>query len=226
MLYLEWVMNMINILLYISTGMIVCAYIGYILMIMIGRNKIVSKSDGFDVTKDIISQYNSINVIESSGYFTIYNIKRKVIKLATKCYYGKDVSSISLSLMEAGISVVDKNKNRYINIFRNIIPNLKWVYILPIISVFINNSSFNISDAKVSVVIIAIFTFIIYTFIDIKGNACYWVSNNIKRIKDIGKDSSEKIISFMNKLILIDKFIFFGELIMIIRFVLIMLEIN
>lgn len=217
---------MIEILLYVSTGMIIFAYLGYFLMIFMGRSKIVSKSDGFDVTKDIISEYNSINIIESRGYFTIYNIKRRVIKLATKSYYGKDLSSIALSLNEAGISVVDNNKNKYINVLRTIFYDLKMLYIFPIISLVISNSSFNMSDAKVSMIFIVVFAFISYILIDIKNEACYWVSNNLKKIKDISKDNREKVINFMNKLIFLDKFIYFGELIMIIRFALILLEIN
>ena len=193
---------------------------------MIGRNKVVSKSDGFDITKDIIDEYNSINVIESNSYFTIYNIKRKVIKLATKSYYGKDLSSISLALMEAGISVVDNKKNKYIDIFRIIFSNLKILYIFSIIALFINSSSFYVSDAKVSIIFIVIFAFISYMLLDIRGQACYWVSENLKKIKDISKDNCLKIISFMNKLMLFDKLIYFGELIMIIRLVLIMLEVK
>jgi len=211
------------ILLYISSGLIIFSFISYFIMILIGRGSVVSKVDGFDVTKDIISEYNSINVIESKNYFTVYNIKRKVIKLDTKCYYGKDLSSICLSLIEAGISVVDNNKNNYIDIFRKIFSNLKILYIFPIIAVFINNSSFNISDAKVSMIFILLFSVITYILIDIKSQASMWISDNIKKIKGIDKDNSLKIISFINRLILLDKFIFFGELIMIIRFVVILL---
>lgn len=217
---------MINILLYVSMGFILLSFLGYFLLIMIGRNKSVSKNDGFDITKDIISEYNSINVIESSGYFTIYNIKRRVIKLATKSYYGKDLSSVSLSMMEAGISVVDNNKNKYIDIFRNIFSNLKILYIFPLISLFISNSSFNINDARASIIFIILFAFISYILMDIKEQACYWIVDNLKKIKDITKDNRIKIVNFINKLIICDKFIFFGEFIMIIRLVLIMLEIK
>ena len=77
---------MVEILLYVSSGLIILGYVLYLFIILIGRSKIVSDSDGFDVTKDIISEYDSINIIENNGYFTVYNIKRKVIKLATKCY--------------------------------------------------------------------------------------------------------------------------------------------
>lgn len=217
---------MIEILLYISNGLIILGYITYILLILIGRNKEISNSDGFDVTKDIISEYNSINIIENNGYFTIYNIKRKVIKLATKCYYGKDISSISLSLTEAGISVVDNEKSKAIDIFRIIFNNLKLLYIFPLIALFINNSSFNVNDAKISIFIVVLLSFISYILLEIKNNSIYWISNNLKKIKNINKNNREKIIKFMNNLILLDKFIYFGELIIIIRLVFIMLEIN
>ena len=134
-----------------SSGLIILGYVVYLLLILIGRGKIVSDSDGFDVTKDIISEYNSINIIENSGYFTIYNIKRRVIKLASKCYYGKDLSSISLSLNEAGVSVIDNKKNKYIDILRLVFNNIKLLYVFPLVALVINNSSFNVSDAKISI---------------------------------------------------------------------------
>ena len=217
---------MIEILLYVSSGLIILGYVLYLFILLIGRSKIVSDSDGFDVTKDIISEYDSINIIENNGYFTVYNIKRKVIKLATKCYYGKDISSVSLALTEAGISVVDNKKNKYIDIFRVIFNNLKLLYIFPLIALFINNSSFSVNDAKVSIFIGLVLSFISYILIEIKNDSIDWVSNNLKKIKNINKDNRNKIISFMNRLILFDKFIYFGELIMVIRLVLIMLEIN
>jgi len=217
---------MIEILLYVSSGLIILGYVLYLFIILIGRSKIVSDSDGFDVTKDIISEYDSINIIENNGYFTVYNIKRKVIKLATKCYYGKDISSVSLALTEAGISVVDNKKNKYIDVFRVIFNNLKLLYIFPLIALFINNSSFSVNDAKVSIFIGLVLSFISYILIEIKNDSIDWVSSNLKKIKNINKDNRNKIINFMNRLILFDKFIYFGELIMVIRLVLIMLEIN
>lgn len=214
------------ILLYVSMGLIIFGYIYYFLLLLIGRVKNISNSSGFDVTKDIISEYDSINVIESKNYFTVYNIKRKVIKLATDSYYGKDLSAISLSLIEAGISIVDNKKNMYIDIIRNIFSNLKLLYVLPIIALFINNSSFNVSDARVSIFFLMIFVFVSYIVLDIRSQACYWVSENIKKIKDIKKNNRDKIVNFMNKLILCDKFIYFGEIVMIIRFILILFDIK
>lgn len=216
---------MSDIFLYTSVGLVFGGYILYFILIFIGRMKNIGECNGFDVTKDIISEYDSINVIENRGYFTIYNIKRRVIKIATGCYYGKDLTSLSLSLMEAGISIVDNKKNKYINVIRTIFSNLKILYIFPLISVFISNSSFNVSDAKVSVVFMLVFAFISYILLDVKGYACEFVNKNIVKIKDVKKNDRLKIVNFMNRLLLCDKIIYFGELLMVVRMVLLMFDI-
>lgn len=213
---------MLNIYLYISIGLILLGYLLYFILIFIGRYKIISKIDGFDVSKDMISLYNNINIIESKGYFSVYNIKRKVIKLSSKCYYGRDISSISLSLIEAGISVVDDNKNKYINFLRNIFNNLKLLYIFPIISLFISSSSFYVSDAKLSLIFLLTFTFIIYIILEIKGLAVDWINNNVEKIKEINDENKIKIVKFVNIFLLCDKLIYFGHFVMLFRLILIM----
>ena len=213
---------MINMLLYISLFIILFSYFSYFILIIIGRAKTVGKIIGFNIIKDLISNYESINIIESRGYFTFYNIKRRVIKLSTKCYYGNDLSSISISLIEAGISVVDDNHNKYIDLFRNLFSNLKILYIFPILSLLINNLSFSINDAKVSIVMMFLFIFISYVVVDVKNTAYLWIIENFNKIKNINKDNSLKIFKFINILLWLDKFIFFGEFLIICRLILIL----
>lgn len=216
---------MSEIFLYTSMILVLGGYVLYFLLIFIGRMKDVGKCTGFDVTKDIISEYDSINVIENRGYFTIYNIKRRVIKIASSNYYGRDLSSISISLMEAGISIVDNNKNKYINLFRVVFSNLKILYVLPLIGLFISNSSFNVSDARISIIFMLVFAFISYILLEVKGCACEFVNKNIVKIRDINKDNEIKIINFMDKLLFCDKIIYFGELLMVVRMVFLMFDI-
>ena len=110
------VMKMIvQILLYIANGLIVLGFLGYIIMIFVNRKTIIDGKDGFNITKDILEEYDSINIIENKSVFTIYNIKRKVIKIASRCYYGNSVSDIAIPLMESGISGVDNKQNKYLN---------------------------------------------------------------------------------------------------------------
>lgn len=217
---------MISILMCLSNLLIIASFLGYVILILVYSKRKISKVTGFDATKDIISEYDSINVIEGKGYFTIYNIKRKVIKLTTRNYYGKDLASITVSLIEAGVSIVDKEKNNYIKLFSKVTSNLKTTYILPLIALIINYSTYNISDAKVSVVVLVLFTIISYMIIDIHNQAYLWISDNIKKVKDISKKNKEDIIGFIRKLLCLDKMIFFGEVIMILRYLLILFEIN
>ena len=215
---------MIKYLEYITNGLIILALISYILIVFLNKKKKITDSTGFDITKDILSDYDHINIIENKSIFTVYNIKRRVIKLASKCYYGNTISDIGISLIEAGISAIDNYKNKFINFLRSIISNLKLLYLLPILAIGINMMTYNVSDAKVSIVFIILFSMLQYFLIDIKGNAIIWIYNNIKIVKEVNKDSKEKILKFINNIILIDKIIFISELLIIVRCVAIILN--
>lgn len=207
--------------MYVADFLIISALLGYLILIII-NNKYKFKIDGFNATKDIINNYDKINIIENKSIFTIYNLKRKVIKISSKNYYGNSVSNISIPLMEAGISAID-NKNKYLNTFRYVISNLKYLYILPIIAIIVNNLTFNIGDARIGILLLTIFSIISYMFVSIKDDSFNWLCDNIKKIKNIDKD---KILNLISKVVLFDKIIFFGELIMLARFILILFDIN
>ena len=210
---------MIDMLMYISNGLIILAFIAYIILILINR-KIKINNDGFNTTKDILNEYDSINIIETKSIITTYNIKRKVIKLSSKCYYGNSVSDIGISLMEAGISVVDNGKNKFISLIKMMVSNLKCLYVLPLLAFIFNNLSLSILDAKVGIFILLIFSIVNYMLINIKGDAISWINKKLK-IKE-----KLNVNKFLNKILLFDKLIFFGELVMIIKFVAIILEFN
>ena len=217
---------MIELLMYITFIIIVVSYISYFVLILINSKNKVSDVTGFDVSKDIISKYNSINIIETKGYFSFYNIRRKVIKLSSKCYYGTDLSSVSLSLIEAGTSVIDDNKNKYLNILKKIVGKLKILYILPIFSIFLNFVLYSITDAWIEIILLSIFTFISFILIDIKTNIYNWLCDDLEKIKEISKNNRLKIMNYINIIIGLDKLILVGEVLMIIRYIMILLGIN
>lgn len=212
-------------LMYISSFLIIFSYICYFVLIYVGDKEKISRNNGFDICKEMISEYNNINVILNKGYFSIYNIKRKIIKLSGFCYYGKTISSIGLSLLETSVLASDNMKNKYIDMLRKIISNLKIVYILPIVAILINGCTYTIGDVRYAIIFIVLFTFVTYMIIDIKNQGNEWVCKNIDKINGINKEKSLKIIHFINKIMLLDKFIFLGELLIIIRFIGILLEI-
>ncbi|MBQ8206647.1 MAG: zinc metallopeptidase [Bacilli bacterium] len=213
-----------NILLYISNGLIITGFLWYLLLIFLNSHKKISEDNGFDITKDLISEYDSINIIENTGKFTFYNIKRQVIKLSTRCYYANDLSYISIGILEAGISIIDKEDNKYINILKKIFSNLKLLYIFPIISLIININSYTVKDAEIGLILLSICVIISYLFINILNDSLVWINKNINKIKTISKDNRLSILNYLKNIITINKLIFFGELLIIIRLVSIMIE--
>lgn len=215
---------MLDILLYISNFLIVFGFLGYVIVILIYKKYKNSEYNGFNITKDVLNEFDSINIIENKSYFTVYNIRRKVIKIASNCYYGNSVSDMAISLMEAGISVVDNNKNNFILFMKKIVSNLKYLYILPIIAVIFNSISSGILDFKIGILLTAIFSIIMYFLINIKSEGIIIISKELEKNKKVKNDLIIRIISFMNKVILLDKLIFISELVMIIRFIAIILN--
>lgn len=215
---------MIEILKYISSGLIIISLICYLLNILINKSKKISDDDGFNITKDIIQEYDMINIIENTGIISYYNLRRGVIKLSSKSYYGSDLSHISIGLMEAGVSVIDKKGNKFINIFKNIVSNLKILYIFPIITVIVNFITYTKGDAKIGLILVIISTLVIYMINSILINANDWVCNNIKKVKSVDNNGKDKIISYLNNIVNLNKIIFLGELISIITMVAIIID--
>lgn len=215
---------MIEILKYISSGLIIISLICYLLNILINKSKKISDDDGFNITKDIIQEYDMINIIENTGIISYYNLRRGVIKLSSKSYYGSDLSHICIGLMEAGVSVIDKKGNKLIDIFKTIVSNLKILYIFPIITVIVNFITYTKGDAKIGLILVIISTLVIYMINSILINANDWVCNNIKKVKSVDNNGKDKIISYLNNIVNLNKIIFLGELISIITMVAIFID--
>ncbi len=210
---------MLMISMYVANGLIIIAFLWYLILVLM-NNKKITDSDGFNTTKDILSEYDSINIIENKSIFTVYNLKRKVIKIASKRYYGNSLSDIALPLMEAGISA---SNHKSMDVFSKVLSNLKKLYVLPIIIFFVNSATYNIGDARLAIPLATICAFASYLLIEIKTDAYFWLEKNISKKLKIDK---ERVLKYIKQLITIDKLIFFGELIMIIRFVAIILGIS
>ena len=125
--------------------MILCSFVLYLVLIFWGKKEI-SKVPGLDITSEMLNDFSGINILLSKGKFTYYDIKRKVIKLNSNCYYGKNLDDISISFIEAGVWGNHKRGNKIIEFFSKFIPTLKILYILPIIAVLMNFMSFNSSS--------------------------------------------------------------------------------
>ena len=65
---------------------------------------------------------------------------------------------------------------------------------------------------------------VIYMINGILINANDWVCNNIKKVKSVDNDGKDKIISYLNNIVNLNKIIFLGELISIITMVAIFID--
>ena len=128
--------------------------------------------------------------------------------------------------MEAGISVIDNNKDREINFFRRFFSNLKWLYVIPLVVIFIISQINTTEDGVILGFLIFISIYFMYMFINIKNRAYNWIVMNIDRIKQINKKDQMKVINFINKMMLCDKFIFWGELVGFLKVVMILLNLK
>jgi Zn-dependent membrane protease YugP len=207
-----------NYLLYVSSFVIFFSFLLYLLMIIFG-NKKVSDEACFGVLLDELFNYDGIKIVLSKGKISYYDLKRKVIKLTEKCYYGNSVSSFSVMLTELGYFVSDKNNNKFVKICSKILPMIKMLYILPFISIFLSFSIFSYPDSVVGALCIVLFISITFLLIDVKKQTISLVKGNAKTKEQF---DVENVISFMNRILLLDYCIIFGEMILLFRFILLM----
>jgi len=207
-----------NLLLYISSLLIILAYVIYF-FISLFNNKKIEDTSGFDIANDILEEYDGIKIILSKGLSTYYDIKRKIIKMSKKNYYGNKVSDLTESLLEVGTFVYDKKGSKIIDIFRKIMPTLKILYILPIISIVINFSTYSVNDSRISLIILFIFFLINYFLLTVKNDTYNLFLEKQNSFKD-------KILKNISMFIKLDYGILFGYTLMMFRFFLILFGVN
>lgn len=158
------------------------------------------KLSGYDIAKEVLDNNNidDVNIIESKDEGNLYNVRRKVIKLSTKTYYGKSNYDMALALHEASHAIVDSQNNNYINIFRKIFTNLKFYafssYIVLLVSYLLVGNEYNSISLGIFIGLI------IYQYI-VKNieNDSYNISiNELDKIKNIDKNSISNILTHSN----------------------------
>ena len=200
-----------NILLILIIILIVFGY-SYIFILYISNKDKSIKTTSYEISLELLNDDTSIRLVEKkSSYFSTYSIRRNMIKLSSKTYYGEDVFSCFVGSFLSGYEIVN---NKYISILGKIFKNLRIISFAPIILLIINILTTNQTDAKIAIIItllIGIYQYILY---DIH-----------KEILDVTSTIDKKIRLVFNKMLTIDKMFFITSLIAILRFVIIILNI-
>ena len=203
-----------NILLIILVCLVGSSYLILLINWITNKNNKIDNYNGFDIVKEITSNYDEINIVSCNGLFSFYDVKRNVIRLNNKNYDGNSFVDISIGAMLAGISLVNSdNRIKF---------GFKRVNVISIVSLVMMILSYlvsSIGDARIMMVIT--FGCLLYLFMRYQ-----MVSGAVSLIEcNMDKNIYSKIKSIIMGYVNFYKISFISLLVVLVRLVVIMLGI-
>ena len=203
-----------NILLIILVCLVGSSYLILLINWITNKNNKIDNYNGFDIAKEITSNYDEINIVSCNGLFSFYDVKRNVIRLNDKNYDGNSFVDISIGAMLAGISLVNSdNRNKFI--FKRV----RVISLASLIMMFLSFLVNSIGDARIMMVIT--FGCLLYLFMRYQ-----MVSGAVSLIEcNMDKNIYSKIKSIIMGYVNFYKISFISLLVVLVRLVVIMLGI-
>lgn len=213
-----------NILLIISIVIIVIAYLRIFIIYLKTKNIKSKNFTGFDIAKEITSNYNEINIVESKEInISKYNLKRKIIRLTNKNYEGNNLFTLAITSCLSGYSLANINKDKYLQLLNNILPNLDYLGKTSILTLIIAIMTNNIGDAKIGIILLIIILFYQYLLILINTTSCEYAKKELKNI--VSKKELTNIEEVLNSFLSLHTLSFITTLILVLREVMIIMNI-
>ena len=213
-----------NLLLIVSIIIMVISYTRIILIYLQSRNIKIENLTGFDLAKEITSNYDEINIVESKEInISKYNLKRRVIRLTNNNYEGNNLFTLAITSCLSGYSLANINKDKYIEILGKLLPSIDYLGKSTILSLIISIMTTNIGDAKIAIVLLIIILIYQYLIIQINTSSNNYANKALKII--VSKKELPKIEEILNTFLSIHKVSFIVSLILILREVLIIMNI-
>ena len=214
---------LINILLLISILLILIAYLNIVLKFIKTKNIKIDNLTGFDLAKELTSNYDEINIVESRDInISKYNLKRRVIRLTTKDYNSNNINTLSKISLLSGYSLINLNKDKNIELLAKIFKSIDYLNKSPILAIIISLLVRKIGDAKIALILLIIISIYQYLINEINITSKEETTNNLK---EIIKDNNYSILeSIQNSYLLLNKISFITTLILILRLVLIIIN--
>lgn len=203
-----------NILLIILVCLVGSSYLILLINWITNKNNKIDNYNGFDIAKEITSNYDEINIVSCNGLFSFYDVKRNVIRLNDKNYDGNSFVDISIGAMLAGISLVNSdNRNKFI--FKRV----RVISLASLIMMFLSFLVNSIGDARIMMIIT--FGCLLYLFMRYQ-----MVSGAVSLIEcNMDKNIYSKIKSIVMGYVNFYKISFISLLVVLVRLVVIMLGI-
>ena len=203
-----------NMLLIILVCLVGSSYLILLINWITNKNNKIDNYNGFDIAKEITSNYDEINIVSCNGLFSFYDVKRNVIRLNNKNYDGNSFIDISIGSILAGISLVNSdNRNKFI--FKRV----RVISLASLIMMFLSFLVNSIGDAKIMMIIT--FGCLLYLFMRYQ-----MVSGAVSLIEcNMDKNIYSKIKSIIMGYVNFYKISFISLLVVLVRLVVIMLGI-
>lgn len=214
---------MIDILLIICMVFLVIPYTR--IMLIYFKTKKIESDDitGFDLTKELTSNYDEINIIESKEInISKYNFKRNIIRLTEINYNSKDIFTLSISSFLAGYSLANLNKDKNIQLLSKIFPNIDYLNKSAILALLISILTNNIGDAKIGIVLLFIILIYQYLINEINNISKEKTKKALKKL--LTKENYLLIEIVQNSFLALNKVSFITTLILILREILIIIN--
>lgn len=214
---------LINILLLISILLILIAYLNIVLKFIKTKNIKIDNLTGFDLAKELTSNYDEINIVESRDInISKYNLKRRVIRLTTKDYNSNNINTLSKISLLSGYSLINLNKDKNIELLAKIFKSIDYLNKSPILAIIISLLVRKIGDAKIAILLLVIISIYQYLINEINITSKEETTN---KLKDLLKDNNYSILeNIQNSYLLLNKISFITTLILILRLVLIIIS--
>ena len=185
----------------------------YIVYYFIYHKDLLKDINGFDMAKEITSDYDNINVVESQGLYSKYYLNRKVIKLTPRIYSSSDVFSLTLAAILSSISLLN---NKYIKFMSRFLPFISFCDKSSIIMVILSLVFYSKGDARIGI----IFGIIILVY-----QYCYRqiIYDSVDVCRDKIKIKKEEFSIIMERICSSHTLFFVSSLIFLLRFILIIM---
>ncbi len=201
-------------ILWIGIILIIIGYLIIIIEYLKNKNNKIKNITGFDLAKEITTDYDNINIIESKEIImSDYRLKRNVIRLTKKTYESNNIFYLTISTY---LSCISLTTNKYIKQLRNILPSIVFINKSPILLLIISYLFHSITDAKIGIIIGLIILIYQYYYLQI-------ISDSITIAKD-KKIVKKEIIKILEKIYQSNTIFFISTLTLILRFIIIIIH--
>lgn len=212
-----------NILLLISLILTLIAYTRIILNYLTTKSIKIKDITGFDLAKELTSNYDEINIVETKDkIISKYNLKRNVIRLTEKDYTNNDIFTLTKSSLLSGYSLLNSNKDKYITTLKSILPNIDYLNksapIALVISLFTNTKG----DAKIAIILLLIILIYQYIINTININSKEETKNQLTKI--LKNENYTKLEKVQNTYLFLNQISFIATLILLLRIVFIIIK--